>query len=32
MLKAPDVLRSIQKALLAAGHPVDEFGHSRPTA
>ena len=32
MLKAPDVLRSIQKALLAAGHPVDEFGHPRPTA
>ena len=32
MLKAPDFLRSIQKALLAAGHPVDEFGHPRPTA
>ena len=32
MLKAPDFLRSIQKTLLAAGHPVDEFGHPRPTA
>ena len=32
MLKAPDVLRRVQKALLAAGHPVDEFGHPRPTA
>ena len=21
-----------KKALLAAGHPVDEFGHPRPTA
>ena len=27
-----DGLRSIQKALLAASHPVDEFGHPRPTA
>ena len=32
MLKAPDVLRSIQKAPFAASHPVDEFGHPRPTA
>ena len=32
MLKAPDVLQRVQKALLAAGHSVDEFGHSRPTA
>ena len=32
MLKAPGGLRSIQKALFAASHPVDEFGHPRPTA
>ena len=32
MLKAPDVLRSIQKAPFAASHPIDEFGHPRPTA
>ena len=30
MLKAPDVLRSIQKVPFAASHPVDEFGHPRP--
>ena len=32
MLKAPDMLRSIQKAPFAASHPIDEFGHPRPTA
>ena len=31
-LKAPDVLRSIQKAPFAASHPIDEFGHPHPTA
>ena len=31
MLKSPDFLRRIQKMLLAAGHPVGEFGHPRPT-
>ena len=32
MLKSPDFLRRIRKTLLAAGHPVGEFGHPRPTA
>ena len=32
MLKSPDFLRRIRKMLLAAGHPVGEFGHPRPTA
>ena len=31
-LHLPEGQRSIQKALFAASHPVDEFGYPRPTA
>ena len=31
-LHLPNGQRSIQKALFAASHPVDEFGYPRPTA